>query len=70
MLKKMTSKIIKDTHSSGRESMDVILSECLDAVNEMTRYGGFTSAQWVHSRLPCNLATMGDEVASVQSRPK
>ena len=41
MLKKMMSKVIKDTHASGRESMDMILIECLNAANEMTRHGGF-----------------------------
>ena len=46
-LKNMMSKVIKDTHASGRESMDMILSECLNAVNEMTRHGGFAPAQWV-----------------------
>ena len=61
MIKKMMSKVIKDTHASGRESMDMILSECLNAANEMTRHGGFASAQWVLSRLPRSLATMGDE---------
>ena len=59
--KKMMSKVIKDTHASGRESMDMILSECLNAANEMTRHGGFAPAQWVLSRLPRNPATMGDE---------
>ena len=39
--KKMMSKVIKDTHASGRESMDMILSECLNGINEMTRHGGF-----------------------------
>ena len=61
MLKKMMSKVVKDTHASGRESMDMILSECLNAVNEMTRHGGFASVQWVLSRVPRNPATMGDE---------
>ena len=61
MLKKMMSKVIKDTHASGRESMDMSLSECLNAVNEMTRHGGFAPVQWVLSRLPRNSATMGDE---------
>ena len=61
MLKKMMSKVIKDTHASGRESMDMILSECLNAVNEITRHGGFAPAQWVLSRLPRDPATMGDE---------
>ena len=54
-------EIIKDTHASGRESMDMILSECFNAANEMDRHGGFAPAQWVLSRLPRNLATMGDE---------
>ena len=31
--------------------MDVILSECLNAATEMSRHGGFASAQWVLSRL-------------------
>ena len=44
MLKKMMSKVIKDTHASGRESMDMILSECLNAANEMTRHEGFAPA--------------------------
>ena len=61
MLKKMMSKVIKDAHASGRKSMDMILSECLNAANEMTRHGGFAPAQWVLSRLPRNPATMGDE---------
>ena len=53
-LKKRMSKVIKDTHASGRESMDMILSECLNAVNEITRHGGFAPALWVLSRLPRN----------------
>ena len=55
------SKVIKGTHASGRESMDMILSECLNATNEMIRHGGFAPAQWVLSRHPRTLATMGDE---------
>ena len=60
-LKNMMSKVIKDTHASGRESMDMTLSDCLNAANEMTRHGGFAPAQWALSRLPRNPATMGDE---------
>ena len=41
--------------------MDMILSECMNAVNEMTRLGGFAPAQWVLSRHPRNQATMGGE---------
>ena len=47
MSKKMMSKVINDTRASGRESMDMILSECLNAANEVTRHGGFPPAQWV-----------------------
>ena len=61
MLKKMMSKVIKDSHASGRESMDMILSECLNAANEMTRHEGSAPPQWVLSRLPRSPATMGDE---------
>ena len=61
MLKKMMSKVIKDTHASGRESMDTILSECLNAPKEMTRHGGCAPAQRVLSRLPRSPATTGDE---------
>ena len=39
----------------------MILSECLNAANEMTRHGGCAPAQWVLSRLPRSPATMGDE---------
>ena len=41
--------------------MDMILSECWNAANEMTRHGGFAPAQWVLSHLPRDPATMGDE---------
>ena len=34
MLKKMMSKVIKDMHASGRESMNMILGECLIAASE------------------------------------
>ena len=61
MLKKMMSKVIKDTHASGRESVDMILSDCLNTANEMTRHRGFAPAEWVLSRLPRNPTTMGDE---------
>ena len=61
--------VIKDTHASGRESMDLILSECLKAVSEMARHGGFARAQWVLSRLPRNPSTMGDEDKSLDIGP-
>ena len=36
-------------HASGRESMDMTLSECLNAAIEMARHGGFAPTQWVLS---------------------
>ena len=51
MPKKMMSKIIKDTHVTGRESMDMFLSECSNAADEMTGLGCFAPVQWVLSRL-------------------
>ena len=41
--------------------MDMILSECLNAVHEMSKHGGFAPAQWVLSRHPRAPTTMGDE---------
>ena len=61
MPKKMMSKVIKDTHASGKESMDMILNECWNAANELTRHGGFAPGQWVLSRVPRSPATKGDE---------
>ena len=46
MRKKMMSKVIKDTHASDRESMDMILSKSLNTANEMTGHGGFAPTQW------------------------
>ena len=40
--------------------MDMILSECWNAANEMTRHGGCAAAQWVLSRLPRSPATTGE----------
>ena len=57
----MMSKVTKDTHASDRESMDTILDEYLNVVNEMTRHGGFAPTQRILSRLPRNPDTMGDE---------
>ena len=61
MLKKMMPEIIKHTHASSREQMDIIVSECLNAANEMTRHGGFAPAQWALSRPPRSSATVAEE---------
>ena len=41
--------------------MDMILSDCLNAANGMTRHGSIAPAHCLLSRLPRNAATMGDE---------
>ena len=61
MLKNIMKNVIKDTHAIGEEAMGMILTECLDAINEMTRHGGFAPCQWVLSKLPRAPATQGDE---------
>ena len=44
-LKKMMAKVIKDTHANSYEEVDMVLIECLNAVNEMSRHGGFVPVQ-------------------------
>ena len=61
MFKKIMSKVVRDTHASSGEPMDMILSECLNAANGMTRHGGLALAQSVLSRLPRSVVTIGDE---------
>ena len=54
------SKIIKDTHRMP-QSMDMVLSECLNASNDLTRDGCIAFAQWVLSRFSRSPPTLGDE---------
>eukprot|EP00974_Lingulodinium_polyedra_P032804 3156969-Lingulodinium_polyedra.AAC.1 len=37
------------------------LTECINALNEMSRHGGYAPSQWVFSRLPRAPATHTDE---------
>ena len=60
-MKKMAQKVIKETGAIGHEAVDMILSECLNAVNELSRHGGFAPVQWVFSKFPRTPATQGDE---------
>eukprot|EP00973_Karenia_brevis_P071611 9950334-Karenia_brevis.AAC.1 len=39
----------------------MVLSECLNAINEFSRHGGLAPCQWVLSRFPRTPATQGDE---------
>ena len=45
-LKQMTTKGIEDMHTAGKDTTDMILSECLNAANKMRTHGGFAPAQW------------------------
>ena len=47
-LQKMMLIVFKATHASGRESMDMMLSDCLNAANEMTRHGCFCHSWYFH----------------------
>ncbi len=54
-------KVIKETHANGRVAMDMVLTECLNSMSEMSRHGGFATAQWVMNKLPRAPTTQGDE---------
>ena len=49
------------TNAEGREAMEMILTEAINAINEMSRHAGFAPIQWVLSRFPRSPATLGDE---------
>ena len=60
-LKQMLNKVIKETNVIGRHQLDMALSECINALNELSRHGGFAPVQWVLAKFPRQPATMGDE---------
>ena len=60
-LKRLIDKVVKETSATGRSDMEMILTECIVTINEMTRHGGFAPVQWVLSRFPRSPATLGDE---------
>ena len=57
----MLGKVIKETNATGREQVDMALTESITAINEMSRHGGFAPVQWVLARFPRSPATLGDE---------
>jgi hypothetical protein len=61
LLKRIIKKIVTDTKAVGQEAMEMILSEALNAINEMSRHGGFAPVQWVLSKQPRTPGTQGDE---------
>ena len=60
-LKRMLQKVIKETGATGRRAMNTALTECINAINELSRHGGFAPVQWVLGRLPRKPAAMADE---------
>ena len=55
------TKVRKETNAIGKQAIDMVLSECICAVNELARHGGFAPAQWVLGKFPRQPATLGDE---------
>ena len=60
-LKTMLNRVIKETHAKGRQEVDMALAECITAINDMSRHGGYAPVQWVLAKLPRQPATRGDE---------
>ena len=60
-LKRMLIKMIKETNATGRREVDMALTECINALNELARHGGFAPVRWVLAKFPRAPATMGDE---------
>ena len=54
-------KVIKEINAIGRQAMDTVLTQCICAINEMSRHGGFAPVRWALSRFPRQPATLGDE---------
>ena len=61
MLQQMMTKVIKDTHAARSDAMEMMLSDCLHAADEMNRHGSYAPTQWVLSCFPRAPATVGDE---------
>jgi hypothetical protein len=60
-LKHMMIKVIKETNAIGRAAIDMVIAECICAINELARHGGFAPVQWVIGKLPRNPATVVNE---------
>ena len=50
-LKYMLNKVVRETNAIGRKAMDMALTECITAVNELARHGGFAPVQWVLAKV-------------------
>ena len=60
----MMKKVIRGTNAIGRLAIDMVLTECITASNEMRRHGGFAPVRWVLSKFPRQPATLGDDQES------
>ena len=58
-LKRMLTKVIKETNVIGREQLDMALTECITAINEMSRHGGFAPVQWILGKFPTSASYYG-----------
>ena len=54
-------RVVEETNAIGRQEIDMTLAECICAINEGSRHGGFAPDQWVLARFPRSPATLGDE---------
>ena len=57
----MTKNYIKEINANTRDQMEMILTESLNAVNELSRHGGFAPVQWVIGKLPRTPASTVNE---------
>ena len=51
-LKAMLIKVVKETNAIGKAAIDMALTECINAINELARHGGFSSAMGVGTLSP------------------
>ena len=61
ILKAMLRKTVQETLPSNIEEMEVVLSECVTAKNELARHQGFSPAQHVLGKQPRVPGSLTDE---------
>ena len=60
-LETMLNRVIKETHAKGRQEVDMALAECIAAISDTSRHGGYAPVQWVLAKFPRQPSTQGDE---------
>ena len=71
ILKAMLRKTVQETMPSNIEEMEVVLSECVTAKNELARHQGFRPAQHVlgkQPRIPGSLTDEGENFGTYHAR--